>query len=85
MITRRIVNVWRAVVGARLTELEAHHAEEMLELEREQLQQKLFQYNRGLAAHAGLCERLKAEIGRLEAELTAKGATKNAAEALFRR
>jgi phage shock protein A len=70
MITKRIVNVWRAVVGARLTELEAHHAEEMLDLEREQLQQKLFQYNRGLAAHAGLCERLKAEIGRLEKERT---------------
>lgn len=28
---------------------------------------------------------LRAEIERLEAELTAKGATKNAAEALFRR
>lgn len=28
---------------------------------------------------------LRAEIGRLEAELEAKGATKNAAEALFRR
>ena len=30
-------------------------------------------------------EQLRAEIGRLEAELEAKGATKNAAEALFRR
>lgn len=68
MITKRIVNVWRAVVGSRLTELEANHAEEMLDLEREQLQQQVFQYNRGLAAHAGLCERLKAEISRLEKE-----------------
>ncbi len=30
-------------------------------------------------------ELLKAEIGRLEAELRSKGATKSAAEALFRR
>ena len=68
MITKRIVNVWRAVVGARLTNLEAHHAEEMLDLEREQLQQQVFRYNQGLAGHAGLCERLKAEIARLEKE-----------------
>jgi uncharacterized small protein (DUF1192 family) len=42
----------------------------------------------GLLSVAELHERiaqLKAEIGRLEAELTAKGVTKNAAEALFRR
>lgn len=42
----------------------------------------------GLLSVAELHERiaqLKSEIGRLEAELTAKGATKNAAEALFRR
>ncbi|NMG40120.1 DUF1192 family protein [Chelativorans sp. ZYF759] len=30
-------------------------------------------------------ELLRSEIGRLEAELTAKGATKDAAEAFFRR
>lgn len=68
MMTRRIVNVWRAVVGARLTNLEAQHAEEMLDLERERLQQQVFKYNQGLAGHAGLCERLKAEIARLERE-----------------
>lgn len=68
MITRRIVNVWRAVVGARLTNLEAHHAEEMLDLERERLQTQVLKYNQGLAGHAGLCERLKAEIARLEKE-----------------
>jgi phage shock protein A len=68
MMTRRLVNVWRAVVGARLTDLEAHHAEEMLDLERERQQQQVFKYNQGLAGHAGLCERLKAEIARLEKE-----------------
>ena len=42
----------------------------------------------GLLSVAELEERiaqLRAEIGRLEAELTAKGATRSAAEALFRR
>jgi uncharacterized small protein (DUF1192 family) len=41
-----------------------------------------------LLSEADLSERialLRAEIERLEAELEAKGATKNAAEALFRR
>ncbi|HMI93854.1 MAG TPA: hypothetical protein VK509_20915 [Polyangiales bacterium] len=68
MITKRIVNVWRAVLGSGLTNLEAHHAEEMLDLEREQLQQQVCKYNQGLAGHAGLCERLKAEIARLDKE-----------------
>lgn len=68
MITKRIVNVWRAVVGAQITNLEANHAEEMLDLERERLQQQVFKYNQGLGGHAGLCERLKAEIARLEKE-----------------
>jgi phage shock protein A len=71
MITKRIVNVWRAVVGASLTNLEANHAEEMLGLEREELQKQIYQFNRGLAGHAGLCERLKSEITRLEKERTA--------------
>lgn len=71
MIAKRIANVWRAVVGAGLTNLEANHAEEMLGLEREELQKQIFQFNRGLAGHAGLCERLRSEIARLDKEHTA--------------
>ncbi|HEX2675828.1 MAG TPA: hypothetical protein VHM19_04295 [Polyangiales bacterium] len=67
-ITTRIVNVWRAVVGSGLTNLEANHAEEMLDLQREELQTQVYRYNQGLAGHAGLCERLKAEIARLDKE-----------------
>src|SRR3954470_19930572 len=71
MITKRIANVWRAVVGSGLTNLEANHAEEMLGLEREELQKQIFQFNRGLAGHAGLCERLKSELARLDKERVA--------------
>lgn len=68
MLSKRVINLWRAVVGSGVSELEAHHAEAMLDFEREELQRKLAEYNRGLAGHAGLCERLKAELARLSRE-----------------
>lgn len=68
MLSKRVFNLWRAVVGSGVSELEAHHAEAMLDFEREELQRKLAEYNRGLAGHAGLCERLKAELARLSRE-----------------
>jgi phage shock protein A len=68
MLSKRLYNLWRAVVGSGVSELEAHHAEAMLDFEREELQRKLAQYNRGLAGHAGLCEKLKADLSRLERE-----------------
>ena len=70
MIFRRIHRVWRAAVGQQLSELEAHNAEAMLDLEREQLHQQIAQYNRGLAGHAGMCARLSAQLERLEKEHT---------------
>jgi phage shock protein A len=68
MLSKRLYNLWRAVVGSGVGELEAHHAEAMLDFEREELQRKLAQYNRGLAGHAGLCEKLKADLSRLQRE-----------------
>jgi phage shock protein A len=68
MIGKRMWNVWRAVVGSGLTEVEASHAEAMLDLERSELHAKVHEYNRGLAGYAGLCEKLKSEIARLQAE-----------------
>jgi phage shock protein A len=68
MIGKRMFNVWRAVVGSGLTELEANNAEAMLDLERLELHNKVQQYNHGLAGYAALCEKLKSEIARLEAE-----------------
>jgi hypothetical protein len=54
------------VVGQSVSELEAKHAEALLDLERDELHKKLMQYNRGLAGHAALCERLRVEVVRLE-------------------
>lgn len=65
MIGKRMFNVWRAMVGSRLTNLEADNAEAMLDLEREELHKKLLHYDRGLAGYAGLSERLKSELARL--------------------
>jgi hypothetical protein len=66
MLSRRISNLWCAVVGQSVSELEAKHAEALFELERDELHKKVSQYNRGLAGHAALCERLRVEVVRLE-------------------
>jgi phage shock protein A len=68
MLTRRVTRLWRAVVGSGLTELEANNAEAMLDYEREALRKQVAKYNQGLAGHAGLCHRIKAEIAELEKE-----------------
>ncbi len=68
MITRRIINVWRAVVGSGLTNLEVNNAESMLELEREDLRRRVGQYNLGLAGYAAISEKLKTDIKRLTHE-----------------
>jgi phage shock protein A len=68
MIFQRIHRLWRAVVGSGLTELEAHNAEAMLDVEREALRDQVGKYNQGLAGYASVIERLKAERGRLQKE-----------------
>jgi phage shock protein A len=66
MLTKRMTRVWRAMVGARITELEACNAESMLDLEKDRLRRQVAKYNRGLAGHAAVCERLKSRIAQLE-------------------
>ncbi len=68
MLTRRVTRLWRAVVGSGLTEIEANNASAMLDYEREELRTQVAKYNQGLAGHAGLCQRMKAEIAALERE-----------------
>ncbi len=67
-VTLRIRRLWSAVAGSALTELETDHAGALLDLEREQLRRQVAEYNRGLAGHAALCERLRRAISRLERE-----------------
>jgi phage shock protein A len=68
MLSKRFFNVWRAVLGSSLTHLEVENAESMLELEREDLRQRVAKFNLGLAGYAALSERLKADLKRLGAE-----------------
>jgi hypothetical protein len=68
MITKRIVNLWRAAMGTGLTQLEVRNAESMLELEQEELRRNVAKYNLGLAGYAAVAEKLQADKKRLEQE-----------------
>ncbi|MDH5672990.1 MAG: hypothetical protein OEZ06_12620 [Myxococcales bacterium] len=79
MIATRINKLWRAVVGSHLGELEAHHAEALLDQERAGLRRQVATYNRTLAGYAAVCERLRRQHGRLHderAELEARVAAR---------
>src|SRR5512138_196974 len=46
--------------------LERRNPEALLEVEKENLRKQIANYNEGLPAHAGLCERLMAQVRKLE-------------------
>jgi len=65
---RRIGNLIRGFMGLFIGGLEKRNPEALLEVEKENLRKQIAQYNQGLASHAGLCERLIAQVKRLETE-----------------
>lgn len=65
---RRFANLIRGFFGLFISGLEKQNPEALLEVETENLRKQIAQYNQGLASHAGLCERLMAQIKKLEAE-----------------
>src|SRR6267378_7463511 len=65
---KRIGNLMRGFFGLFVSGLERANPEALLEVERENLRKQIAQYNQGLAAHAGMCERLITQVKRLEAE-----------------
>lgn len=72
---RRLINLIRGWFGLGLSELEKLSPDALLEIEKENLRKQIAQYNRGLAAHAGLCEKLIAQVKdgeKRERELAAK-------------
>jgi phage shock protein A len=72
---KRIGNLIRGFFGLFVSGLEKQNPEALLEVERENLRKQIAQYNQGLAAHAGLCERLITQVKKLgveERELRAK-------------
>jgi len=65
---KRLANVIRGFFGLFVSGMERRNPEALLELEQENLRKQIANYNEGLAAHAGLCERLMTQIRRLEQE-----------------
>jgi phage shock protein A len=65
---RRIANLIRGFFSLFISGLEKQNPEALLELEKENIRKQIANYNQGLAAHAGLCERLMTQVKRLEQE-----------------
>ena len=65
---KRIGNLFRGMVGSSVSAVERRNPEMLLEVEKENLRTQIGKFNRGLAAHAGLCERLMARVKSLESE-----------------
>lgn len=65
---KRIANLFRGFVGLFVSGLEKSNPEALLEVEKENLRKQISNYNQGLASHAGLCEKLMAQVKKLEAE-----------------
>lgn len=63
---RRLSNLVRGFFGLFISGLEKQNPEALLEVEKENLRQQVSRYNEGLAAHAGLCERLMSQVKKLE-------------------
>jgi phage shock protein A len=65
---KRIANLFRGFLGLFVSGAERRNPEALLEVEKENLRKQIANYNEGLAAHAGLCERLMTQIRKLETE-----------------
>ncbi|HVR38737.1 MAG TPA: PspA/IM30 family protein [Thermoanaerobaculia bacterium] len=65
---KRLANLIRGFFGLFVTGLERQNPEALLEVEKENLRRQIANYNQGLAAHAGLCERLMTQIRKLQGE-----------------
>src|ERR1044072_784778 len=65
---RRPANLVRGFFSLFVRGIERHNSEALLEVEKENLREQIANYNQGLAAHAGLCERLMTQVRKLEQE-----------------
>jgi phage shock protein A len=63
---RRLRNLLRGFFSLFMSDMERRNPEALLEVEKDNLRKQIANYNDGLAAHAGLCERLMAQIRKLE-------------------
>lgn len=65
---RRLANLIRGFFALFISGLEKQNPEALLEVEKENLRKQIANYNQGLSAHAGLCEKLVTQIKRQESE-----------------
>jgi phage shock protein A len=65
---RRLMNLLRAFGNLFVGGLEKRNPEALLELEKENLRKQIGSYNQGLAAHAGLAERIMGQVRKLEGD-----------------
>lgn len=65
---KRLGNLIRGFFGLFISGMERGNPEALLEVEKENLRKQIANYNQGLAAHAGLAERLMTQVRRLEGE-----------------
>lgn len=65
---RRLGNLIRGFFGLFVSGMERDNPEALLEVEKENLRKQIANYNQGLAAHAGLSERLMTQVKKLEQE-----------------
>ena len=65
---KRLSNLIRGFFGLFISNAERRNPEALLEVEKENLRAQIAKYNQGLAAHAGLCERLTTQVKKLEIE-----------------
>ena len=63
---QRLRNLFRGFLSLFIGGLERRNPEALFEVEKENLRKQIANYNEGLAAHAGLCERLMAQVRKLE-------------------
>jgi len=65
---RRLGNLFYGFIGLFISGLERQNPEALLEVEQENLRKQIGKFNSGLAAHAGLVERLISQVRKLESE-----------------
>lgn len=65
---KRIANIFKGMLSIFISDIEKGNPEALLEAEKENLRKQIAEYNQGLAAHAGLCERLMTQVKKLEKE-----------------
>ncbi len=65
---KRLGNLIKGFFGLFIGGLEKRNPEALLEVEKENLRKNIVKFNQGLAAHAGLCERLMVQVKKQEKE-----------------